>query len=234
MTGATMKSTLQRALASALALALASAGAAMLLSGPAGAAVIATLGSGTAVKTVTNAAHFELNTAMASGYVEDGLLFSYTGSANNNGCGYAGVNCYDAPADLSPAFSGNYMASSGNNAYISIRLASGLDFYKVEFAADTSYLNLNGYWKTFNDSVQTGAGNFSRPHGAVLGLADGAGFDEVRYYAFSTANRQSGFSGSAIDEVRVGVPEPASVLLMAVGLLGLTAVRRKRTAAGTD
>jgi len=231
MRDAAMKRIAQRARISAW------AGALLLSSLPfshASAAVIATLGSGTAVKTVTNAAHFELNTAMASGYVEDGLLFSYTGSANNNGCGYAGVNCYDAPADLSPAFSGNYMASSGNNAYISIRLASGLDFYKVEFAADTSYLNLNGYWKTFNDSVQTGAGNFSRPHGAVLGLADVAGFDEVRYYAFSTANRQSGFSGSAIDEVRVGVPEPASVLLMAVGLFGLTAVRRKRTAAGTD
>lgn len=219
-----MKKTLQRA-------AITSA-AAMLLSGGAGAAVIATLGSGAAVKTVTNAAHFELNTAMASGYVEDGLRFSYTGSANNNGCGYAGVNCYDAPTGLSPAFSGNYMASSGNNAYISIRLASGLDFYKVEFAAGSSYLNLNGYWKTFNDSVQTGAGNFSQPRGAVLGLADAGGFDEVRYYAFSTANRQSGFSGSAIDEVRVGVPEPASGLLMALGLFGLTAVRRKRTAAG--
>lgn len=208
--------------AAALACAVAAATA-----GNAQASVLATFGAGSAVKTVTNSASFTGNTALANHYVEDGLLFSYTGSGNNNGCGYAGIDCYDDPAELSPAFDGNYMATAGNNAYISIRRADGHDFYNLEFAAGTGYLNLNGYWKTFNDGVQTGAGNFSQPDGAILGLSDLGGFDEVRYYAFATANRTSGFSAAAIDDVRIGLPEPGSVLLLVAGLLTLGGLRRR-------
>jgi hypothetical protein len=194
---------------------------ALLAAGHASATVIATFGQGSAVWDTAFSAQFEGNTALANNYREGGLLFTYTGSARNNGCGYAGINCYDDPSELSPAFAGNYMATAGTNAYISIRRTDLSDFYSVEFAAGTGYLNLNGYWKTFNNGVQTGSGNFSKPDGAILGLADVNGFDEVRYYAFSTANRTSGFSAAAIDDVRVGLPEPASVLLFMTGMLGL-------------
>jgi hypothetical protein len=65
------------------------------------AAVIQSFGAGSAVRTVTNSAHFDANTALANNYVENGLLFQFSGSANNNGCGYAGVICYDDPDELS-------------------------------------------------------------------------------------------------------------------------------------
>lgn len=201
--------------------------ASLLAAGQASATVVATFGQGSAVWNPVYSANFDSNTTLSNNYAEGGLLFSYTGSANNNGCGYAGIDCYDDPGELSPAFAGNYMATAGNNAYISIRRTDGSDFYNVEFAAGTGYLNLNGYWKTYNNGVQTGSGNFSKPDGAILGLADVGGFDEVRYYAFATANRTSGFSAAAIDDVRVGLPEPASVLLMMTGLIGLGGLRRR-------
>jgi hypothetical protein len=200
----------------------------VLASPGAGASVLQSLGAGTAVGVTTNAAHFELNTALANDWVEDGLLFHASGYGANNGCGYAGVDCYDAVSELSPAFSGNYLATSGMNAYISVRRADGADFHRIEFAAGSGYQALNGYWATYADGVRTGSGNFSAPRGAVLGLADGNGFDEVRYFAFSAANRQSGYSAPALDEVRVGLPEPASPALCAAALAGMAAVLRRR------
>jgi hypothetical protein len=198
----------------------------------AGAAVLQTLGAGAVVGAVTNAAHFDLNTTLANDWVEDGLLFHFSGYGANNGCGYAGVDCYDAVSDLSPAFAGNYMATSGTNAYISVRKADGGDIYRIEFAAGSGYLALNGYWVTYADGLRTGSGNFSAqggPHaGTVLGLAAADGFDEVRYFAFSTPNRQAGYSAPALDEVRVGLPEPASPALCAAALLGMAAVRRRK------
>lgn len=192
------------------------------------AAVIQSFGVGSAVKTVTNFANFDANKALANSYVENGLLFKFTGSAKNNNCGYAGVNCYDDPSELSPAFAGNYMATAGTNAYLSVKKSDGSDFYRIEFAAGSGYLSLNGFWRTLNDGVQTGQGNFSAADGAVLGLTDLAGFDEVRYFAFSTANKQTGFSAPAFDEVRVGVPEPGSLALFGLGLMGIVGFKRRK------
>jgi hypothetical protein len=113
------------------------------------------------------------------------------------------------------------------NAYISVRRADGGDIHRIEFAAGSGYRTLNGYWATYDAGLRTGSGNFTAPSGAVLGLRDGAGFDEVRFFAFSTANRQAGYSAPALDEVRVGVPEPASPALCALALVGMAAVRRR-------
>lgn len=194
----------------------------------ASAAVLQSFGAGSVVRTVTNSATFDANTSLANDYTEGGLLFHFSGSGANNGCGYAGFDCYDSPSEIGIGFEGNYMATAGSNAYVSIRKADGSDFERIEFAVGSGYLNLNGYWRTFNDAVQTGAGNFSRNGGGILALSDLAGFDEVRYFAFSTANRTSGFSSAAIDSVVVGVPEPGSAALFGLGLLGLMGLRRTR------
>jgi hypothetical protein len=207
---------------------MAVAGAVALAAGAASATVVQTLGYGSAVRLVTNSASFEANTQLLNNYVEDGLLFRYAGTGNNNECGYAGFDCYDFPTDLSPAFSGNYLATGGSNSYISISQANGKDFYGVEFAAGSGYASLNGYWQTYNDGLRTGAGNFSTPRGAVLGLLDATGFDEVRFFTFSSANKQSGFSAPAIDDVRVNVPEPGTLALLGLGLFGVSLGRKRR------
>lgn len=208
---------------------IAMAASTALVAGAASAAVTQTFGAGSAAASTNLAADFEWNTALSSNYSEGGLLFAYTGSSGNNGCGFAGVDCYDAPSDLGAGFAGNYMASAGSNAYISIRLADGKDFVALEMATSTGYLNFNGYWQTYNDGLLTGSGNFSKPAGVVLGLADARGFDEVRFFAFATANKTSGYSDPAIDSVRVlAVPEPSTWAMLVAGLLMLGGALRQR------
>jgi hypothetical protein len=197
----------------------------------ASATVLQSFGAATAVRTTTNAATFEGNTLLANDWVEGGLLFHYSGSGDNNNCGYGdSLECFDSVSELGDGFSGNYMATAGSNAYISVRKASGDNFHGIEFAASSLFVNLNGYWRTLNDNVVTGSGNFSAASGKVLGLYDAAGFDEVRYFTFARPNLTTGFSSPAIDSVRVGeIPEPASLLMIGAGLLGLAGSRRKKT-----
>jgi len=197
----------------------------------ASASVIQTIGAGSAVTYVQHAADFEANTSLANNYSEGGLLFSFSGAGNNSDCGYAGVNCVEPGDAYSAAFSGNYMATSGLNAYVSIR-STLRDLAAIEFAVDSGYNTIFGLWRVYNDAVLTGSGNFNLGPagiGGVLGLADSAGFDEVRFYAFGAANLQSDFSAPAIDSVRAfAVPEPGSLVLATLALVALLGVGRKR------
>lgn len=198
------------------------------------AGVVQSFGTGSALQYPAQyVADFEGNTALSNNYSEGGLLFSYVGSNDNGGCGFAGVNCEANPGDnFSAAFSGNYMGSDGFGSYISIK-STLRDLTAIEFAADSGFLNIYGFWQTFNDAVTTGSGNFNLGAagiGGVIGLSDAAGFDEVRYYAFSSDNKTdtTKFSAAALDSVRAfAVPEPSSAALAGLAGLGLLAVRRK-------
>ena len=210
---------------------------AALLAAPAMAAVVQTTGAGSATPDayrLTYAADFEANATLASPWAEGGLLFTHTGLANDNGgCGYAGENCVDAAAGqvYSEAFSGNYFATAGNNAYLSIRSTATL-LNGIEFAVDSGYLSINVMWQTWLSGALTGSGRVSLGAagiGDVLGLSDAVGFNEVRVYAFDSATDTAGYSVPAIDSVRAfTIPEPGSLALASLAGLGVAGVRRRR------
>lgn len=195
------------------------------------ASVVQTFGTGSAVQQARYSADFELNTDLSNDYVEGGLLFSFNGTGDNAGCGFAGVHCVEPGELYSAAFGGNYMATDGMNAYLSIRSLQR-DLTAIELAVDSGYNNIHGFWQAFRDQDLVGSGHFSLGaggSGGVLGLKAQAGFDELRYFAFSSAGRSSGFSAPAIDSVRAfAVPEPSSALLSLAGLLGLAGLTRRR------
>ncbi|MFT7775051.1 hypothetical protein [Roseateles sp.] len=208
-----------------------------LLAAPAMAAVVQTTGAGSATPAanyLSYAADFEANTDLASPWSEGGLLFSHTGLANDNGgCGYAGEFCVDLGAgeSYSQSFSGNYFAATGLNAYLSIRSASTA-LNGIEFAVDSGYASIFVMWQTWLDGVLTGSGRVSLGGagiGDVLALSDAVGFDEVRVYAFNSANVTSGYSAPAIDSVRAfTVSEPGSLALASLAGLGVAGLRRRR------
>jgi hypothetical protein len=210
---------------------------ATLLALPAAAAVVQTTGAGSATPGAAHlayAADFENNLNLDSPWSEGGLLFSHTGLDNDNGgCGYAGGNCVDLGAgeSYSQAFTGNYFATAGTNAYLSIR-SMGAQLNGIEFAVDSGYLNIHVMWQTWLDGALTGSGRVSLGAagvGDVLGLSDAVGFNEVRVYAFDSATDTAGYSVPAIDSVRAfTIPEPGSLALALASFAGIGVVGARR------
>jgi hypothetical protein len=187
------------------------------------AATVATFGSGSAVTSVINAADFELNTDLISGYTEGGMVFSYNGSDDNNSCGYAGCEFHSG---FYPGFSDNYMFTKGADSFISIKKVDSSSFTGIEFAAGSGYSGgIYGFWETYKNTAITGSGSFFSPEVVVLGLYDPVGFDEVHYTSYYTANLTLGdITAGAIDTVRAGaqmqpIPEPSTLALLVSGLL---------------
>lgn len=202
----------------------------------ASAAIVQTIGSGSAVTTADTSAAFEDAASLGVTYSEGGMTFARVGiSTNNNGCGFAGC----ASSFAAFGFVGNYFygADDGNafpESYIQIDVNGGQNLSAIEFLFGWGPRTHAFYWEAFDDGILVGSGNGSAAPGSVLGLSGGT-FDRVRFtdsgFAASINSLAQGLS-PAIDNVRgkfaANVPEPSTFALVALCLAGLRVSRNKR------
>lgn len=195
---------------------------------PVFAAVVQTVGTGSAVKTVSAVANFENSAAASStSYTENGLQFQAY-NMSSNPCGYAGC------AGSFSGFSGNYMYGVGLGGYFTISAATGKSLTGLEFVADTGYGVSQIYfgWEALLNGVSVGSGAGSASRGSVLAFSSASGFDSLRWTANYTPD-MSDYAAPAFDNVRAqyaspsDVPEPASMALLGVAALGMAVVRRR-------
>ena len=100
---------------------------------------------------------------------------------------------------------------------------------------------MNLYWESYADGIRTGYGTLDLlPKGSYT-ILDPAGFDEFRIAAYETPGAASfgGHQAISLDNLSVQlsahpVPVPSSLLLLAIGLVGLTAMSRPSVSVRRD
>ncbi len=166
-----------------------------------------------------------------SSYEEDGLTFqavigSFQLTCQVNLCGGFFQNS-SGPGIL-------YNAGRG----VRISATDGSLLGLVELVLGTGYggSSMPGYFQTYRDGSLTGSGAFVAQRGSFINVSDVDGFDELRVGSFiSTCTVNIGPDAScaaatAIDNVyanALGVPEPGTLALLALGLAGIGASRRR-------
>lgn len=198
---------------------------------PASAAVIQTVGDGTAVFTVDASAEFEDPASLFPPYpyIEDTLAFSRVNlSDNNNGCNFGG-----SPEHICGShsgfigFSGNYMygVNTSVGGHILIETTGGELFTGLEFRAGTGFSSGETLsWEAYRLGILVGSGTLIAPSIVNVGFSDPLGFDEFRVIGIAPAidSVLAEFEGTQ------AVPDAApTLMLMSTALLGLNEVRRR-------
>lgn len=146
--------------------------------------------------------------------------------------GFHAFTGYDTRSD------GFHYGSGGNNGYVTIKGAKDEVFSGIGFLVGNGYgYNYNFVtYATYLNGTLSGEGRVETPNG-LISFVDAEGFDELRVSADSFRYSPFGeFQAIAIDDLKIDikdavsdVPEPGSLALLGLGVIGLTSIRRQKS-----
>ena len=137
------------------------------------------------------------------------------------------------PANGGGVIASNWLYSRSSNTGLSFKALFSAPAGSAGFWLE-NWANQTGTVEIFNSAVSLGTINFAPTSSLTaqfFGLTSVIGFDELR---FTNTSNTNGFY--AIDDFQFGAsvtatPEPASILLMSTGLVGIVAFARRRRSA---
>jgi hypothetical protein len=180
------------------------------------------------VTNVTNEATFDTltsNNISLSSYNEDGINIFVNDYTYTN---------FDAFA-LGSNSTGFHYGSGGNYSWVEISLVSGGLINALDFLlGDGNDLNTtNFHFEAFQSGVSIGSGHTNIEKGVVGFLSD-TGFDTLRVAAngYTSTELWGANQAIALDNLRIGssvsVPEPSTLAVFTLGLMGLASRKFKK------
>lgn len=165
-------------------------------------------------------------------YTEGGIVVTYVGTPSD------GTIWTALPGGQG---SHDWYPDGGGSGYDDIKLSSGAEFSAIQFLAGSGWAGGGGslQYQVLDRGVVIASGNAGAVPAAEASFVyygfSGGSFDEIQLqsqYCANCAFATGAFEAFALDSIAIGdaggsIPEPASIVLLGIGLLGIAAVRRR-------